>query len=146
VDIPAPGGVVGLEAWGGWGSPLLPLHRGFVVGGRGTLEGEPFRAYGGRAAAWGRVEWRLGVPFPAIPLGRFASTGRQLVVAPFVAAGWTAQPMGGVPWAGSDGVRPVLGLTVEAFHRLLRIDTGWAPRAREVGVTVDVRRTLWPIL
>jgi hypothetical protein len=134
------------EAWGGWASPALPSFRAFVLGGRGTLEGEPFRAYGGRAAAGGRMEWRVPVPFPAIPIGRFASTGRQLVAAPFVAAGWTAEPIAGLPWAGSDGVRPVVGVAVEAFHRLLRVDLGWAVRARRVGVTVDVRRALWPIL
>ena len=139
-------GELGLEAWGGWASAAVPPSRGFVLGGRGTLEGEPFRAYGGRAAAWGRVEWRVPVPFPAIPIGRFASTGRQLVAAPFVAAGWTAEPIAGLPWAGSDGVRPVVGVAVEAFHRLLRVDLGWAVRAHRVGVTVDVRRALWPIL
>jgi hypothetical protein len=144
--LPTGAAELALEAWGGWGSPALPLSRAFVLGGRGTLEGEPFRAYGGRAAAWGRVEWRVPVPFPAIPIGRFASTGRQLVAAPFVAAGWTAEPVAGLPWAGSDGVRPVVGIAVEAFHRLLRVDFGWAPRAHRVGVTVDVRRALWPLL
>jgi hypothetical protein len=137
---------LGIEAWGGWGSSALPPFRSFVVGGRGTLEGEPFRAYGGRAALWGRLDWRLPVPFPAIPLGRFASTGRQLVVSPFVAVGWAGEPLSGLPWAASNGARTVAGVTVEAFHRLLRVDVGWAVRAREVGVSVDVRKTLWPIL
>jgi hypothetical protein len=81
-----------------------------------------------------------------VPIGRFASTGRQLVVAPFAAAGWTAQPLVGGLGGATDGPRPVLGLAVEAFHRLLRVDAGWAIRARRVGVTVDVRRALWPIL
>jgi hypothetical protein len=144
--VPTGPGELGLEAWGGWGSPALPSFRGFVLGGRGTLEGEPFRAYGGRAVAWGRVDWRVGLPFPAIPIGRFASTGRQLVVGPFVAAGWVGQPLPDAPWSASDGVRPVLGVALEAFHRLLRVDAGWAVRARHVGVSVDVRRSLWPIL
>jgi hypothetical protein len=144
--IPTGAGELGLEAWGGWASAAVPSFRGFVLGGRGTLEGEPFRAYGGRAAAWARAEWRVPVPFPAVPIGRFASTGRQLVVAPFAAAGWTAQPLVGGLGGATDGPRPVLGLAVEAFHRLLRVDAGWAIRARRVGVTVDVRRALWPIL
>src|SRR5207245_2782311 len=33
---------------GGIGSDGLPAYRSFVLGGRGTLVGEPFRAYGGR--------------------------------------------------------------------------------------------------
>ena len=46
----------------GAGSERLPAYRSFVLGGRGTLVGEPFRAYGGREMALGQVEWRLGVP------------------------------------------------------------------------------------
>ena len=62
-----------------------PRYRSFVLGGRGTLLGEPFRAYGGRTVALAHMEWRFEVPFPAVPLGSFASTGRHLTVAPFVA-------------------------------------------------------------
>ena len=62
---------------GGPGSDGLPAYRSFVLGGRGTLVGEPFRAYGGRAVALAQLEWRFEVPAPAIPLGSFASTGRQ---------------------------------------------------------------------
>ena len=59
----------------GVGTDGLPPHRSFVMGGRGTLVGEPFRAYGGRTAALAHLEWRFQVPVPAIPLGSFASTG-----------------------------------------------------------------------
>jgi hypothetical protein len=92
------------------------------------------------------VSWAVPVPAPAIPLGRYASTGRQLVVAPFVGVGWAAKPVDGLPWRDSDGGRPVLGVTVEAFHRLLLLEAGWAVRQDAVGFTVDVRRDLWPIL
>jgi hypothetical protein len=40
----------------------------------------------------------------------------------------------------------VLGLSVEAFHRLLLLEFGWAVRQDAVGFTVDLRRDLWPIL
>jgi hypothetical protein len=146
VGLPAGPGELRLQAWGGWGSADLPPHRLFVLGGRGTLVGEPFRAYGGRQAALARLSWGVPLPAPAIPLGRYASTGRQLVVAPFVGVGWAAQPVAGLPWADSNGGRPVLGVTVEAFHRLLLLEVGWAVRQEVVGFTVDVRRDLWPIL
>jgi len=145
-DLPAGPGTLALETWAGWGSAQLAPHRAFVLGGRGTLVGEPFRAFGGRAAAWARLAWRLPVPFPAIPLGPYASTGQQLVIAPYVAAGWAGSPIAGMPWDASDGVRPEIGLSLEVFHRLLRIDAGWAPRAGRVGLTADVRRELWPLL
>jgi len=131
---------------GGWGSTDLPRHRTFVLGGRGTLPGEPYRAYGGRAAALGRVEWSVALPAPAIPLGRYASTGRQLTVGPFVAAGWAAEPLPGLPWMASNGLRPVVGLSTAVFNQLLVVEFGWGLRDRGVGLTVDVRRDLWSIL
>ena len=60
-----------LLAWGylGVGTARLPPYRSFVLGGRGTLVGEPFRAYGGREAGLAHLEWRFEVPAPAISLG-----------------------------------------------------------------------------
>lgn len=135
-----------MRAWGGWGSPALPPHRSFVLGGRGTLVGDPFRAWGGRYAVYGSVEWQLPVPFPAAPLGPFANTGREIVLAPYVSLGWAGGAVVGMPWQPSDGVRPVVGLAVEWFHRFFRLDIGWSPRANNVGVVLDVRRDLWGIL
>jgi hypothetical protein len=86
------------------------------------------------------------VPFPAIPLGPFASTGRQLVVAPFVSAGWSGGVVPGVPWMPTGGVRPAVGLGLEWFHGLLRLDVGMRLRDPALGVVVDVRRDLWGIL
>jgi hypothetical protein len=146
VSLPAGPGRLALRVEAGWGSDSLPRHRVFVLGGRGSLVGEPFRAYGGRGAALGRLSWSVAVPAPAITLGRYASSGRQLEVAPYVAVGWVTRPLAGLRWVHSDGPRPVLGLTVEAFHRLLLIDVGWGLRAGGVGVAVDVRRDFWPLL
>jgi hypothetical protein len=130
----------------GAGSDDLPAHRSFVLGGRGTLLGEPFRAYGGREVALGQVEWRFEAPVPAIPLGSFASTGRRLTVAPFVALGGAGRPLGGLPWAGSDGVRPVAGVALEWFMRLLRVEAGVGLRTGDFGLTVDVNRDWWGLL
>ena len=100
----------------GTGTDGLPPHRSFAIGGRGTLVGEPFRAYGGRDVALGQLEWRFEVPVPAIPLGSFASTGRSMTVAPFLAAGVTGRPIAGLPWAATDGVRPVVGRGARVVH------------------------------
>ena len=91
------------RAYLGAGTDGLPPHRTFVLGGRGTLAGEPFRAYGGRTAGLAQVEWRLDVPVPAIPLGSFASTGSTMVVAPFLSAGYAGRPIAGLPWAERPG-------------------------------------------
>jgi hypothetical protein len=130
----------------GSGSAGLPPYRSFVIGGRGTLPGEPFRRYGGRHVALGHLEWRFDVPAPAIPLGSFASTGRRVTVAPFLAAGYAASPLTDLPWTRSGGVRPVAGLAVELFMRLIRFEAGVGLRDGGFGITVDVNRDWWRLL
>jgi len=130
----------------GAGTTSLPAYRGFVLGGRGTLLGEPYRAYGGSRMAWASVEWRIPVPFPALGLGRYASTGKTATLAPFLAAGWADRPVPGMPWTASPGIRPVAGLASEWFLQLIRVEAGVALRTGEVGVTVDVGRLWWGVL
>jgi hypothetical protein len=130
----------------GTGTADLPAHRSFVLGGRGTLVGEPFRAYGGRDVALAQVEWRFEAPVPALPLGSFASTGSRLTVAPFLAAGAAGRSLPGLPWTASDGVRPVAGVALEWFMRLLRIEAGLSLRTGDFGLTVDVNRDWWGLL
>lgn len=135
---------------GGWGSTGMPAYRQFVLGGRGTLVGEEFRAFGGQAMALGHVELRFQAPAPAIPLGSFASTGRTMTIAPFLSAGWVRGPGAAtataVPWQDSDGLRPVAGLGVELFMQLIRIDAGIALRTGEFGLTIDINRDWWGAL
>jgi hypothetical protein len=116
------------------------------MGGRGTLVGEPFRAYGGRTAALAHIEWRFEVPVPSLRLGSFASTGNRMVVAPFMSAGYTARPLAGLPWSGSDGLRPVAGVALEWFMRLIRVEAGIGLRDGHFGLTVDVNRDWWGLL
>jgi hypothetical protein len=130
----------------GAGTDGLPPHRSFAIGGRGTLVGEPFRAYGGREVALGQLEWRFTVPVPPIPLGSFASTGRTMTVAPFLAAGVSGRPIGGLPWAATDGVRPVAGVALEWFMRLIRVEAGVGLRDGDFGLTLDVNRDWWGLL
>ncbi len=130
----------------GAGTDRMPAYRSFVLGGRGTLLGEPFRAYGGRAMALAHAEWRVEVPVPAIAMGSFAGTGRRLTLAPFVAAGWTDRPIPGLPWRGTDGIRPVAGIAAEWLMGLLRFEVGVGLRSGDVGVSVDVNRDWWGIL
>ena len=134
------------RVYAGVGSDGLPAYRSFVLGGRATLMPEPFRAYGGRTMALAQVEWRLDLPAPAIGLGSFASTGRRMTLAPFLAAGWADRPLDGLPWSGSDGVRPVAGVAVEWLMRLIRVETGVGLRDGRVGVTVDINRDWWGVL
>lgn len=132
------------RGWAGWGSQGLPAYRSFVLGGRGTLVTQGFRALGGRYGALGRLELRRRVPFPALPLGPFLSTGRQIVVAPFVSAGWAGGAMNGMTWEPST-VQPELGVALEWFHRLFRIEWAVNPDG-DMGLVLDLGRDLWGIL
>jgi hypothetical protein len=129
---------------GGAGSGGMPSYRAFAMGGRGTLVGEPFRAWGGRKALLGHTELRFDVPVPAIRLGSFASTGNTLTLAPFVAAGWTGDPA--VVGRATEGARPVVGIAAEWFMRLIRVEAGFGLQDGTFGLTVDVNRDWWGLL
>ncbi len=131
---------------GGVGSAGLPDYRSFVLGGRGTLLGEPYRAYGGRRMAVAQLEWRIRAPAPALALGSYASTGRTMILAPFLAAGWADRAPARLPWTSSGGVRPVAGLAAEFFMRLIRVEAGVGLRDGGFGLTVDINRDWWGIL
>jgi hypothetical protein len=134
------------RAYLGVGTDGLPPHRSFVMGGRGTLLGEPFRAYGGRTAVLVHVEWRYEVPLPAVPLGSFASTGSRMTLAPFLSAGYADRPLPNLPWVRTEGVRPVAGVALEWFMRLIRVEAGIGLRDGRFGLTVDVNRDWWGLL
>jgi hypothetical protein len=145
-QVPAGAGWLVLRASAGAATRDLPAHRAFVLGGRGTLVGEGFRALSGRQAAWLSADLRIPAGVPEIPLGSLAGTGRTATLVPFIAAGWTGGGIAGAPGAPARGVRPVVGLGLEWPHDLLRIDVGVSPRTGTVGVAVDVSRAFWDIL
>ena len=145
-QIPAGSGWVVLRGSAGAATRGLAAHRAFVLGGRGTLVGEGFRAFTGRQAAWVSADLRLPTAVPEIALGSFAGTGRTATLVPWIAAGWTGGAVAGTPGATARGLRPVLGLGLEWPHDLLRVDAGVSPRTGRVGVVVDVSRAFWDIL
>jgi hypothetical protein len=93
-----------------------------------------------------RLEWQREIPVPAIPLGPFASTGRTVTLAPFVAAGWAGRSDVRLPWRSSPGVRPVAGVALEWFLRLIRVEAGVGLRTGEAAVTIDIHPDWWDLL
>ena len=145
-QVPAGRTALVLRGLAGAASAELPRHRGFVLGGRGTLLGVPFRSLAGRTVAWGSLEWRVGVGVPEIRLGSFAGTGRKLTVAPYAALGWTGGRLAGFPAGPSRGVDPAVGVGFGWFHDLLRLDVGVGLRGGRVAGALDVSRDFWDIL
>jgi len=144
--VPAGPGGLALKVEGGAGTNQLPAYRSFAIGGWGTLPGEPFRAWGGRWMVLASLEYRFEVPFPAIPLGAFVSTGDRLTVAPFVAVGWAGDALPGVPWRSSDGARPIAGVSLEWFQHLVRAQGGISLHTGRLGLTLDLSPEWWGIL
>lgn len=143
---PAGPGELGVRFAVGAGAGL-PARRAFVLGGRGTVPGEAFRQWGGARAFWGSAEWLAQARGPALPLGRLGRTGGTLRVGPLVGAGWAAGQVAGAPWEPSQSFRPVAGLVVELFDRLLRVEFAQPLRGgRRPGVAADVARAWWPVL
>ena len=152
-QVPAGSGAILTRLAAGAGTEFLPRHRGFVLGGKGTLPGEPFRRYGGRYLAWSNVEWQLPVRVPEIRMGSFAGTGRGLTLAPNISIGWTG---GGMPGFFADaaglGASPThgpvvsIGIGASWLHDLLRFDLGYGTRSGGWEFGVDVSRVFWRIL
>lgn len=142
-------GVLSLHTGGGWATREVPVSRTMAIGGWGTLPGEPYRAYGGRWTALGRLEYLLPLPIPELSLGGGMGTGRYWHVGPFVAAGagGGATAIGPrPPWGTSDGIRPVVGIAWEGIWRLVRIELGIALRSGVVGGSADLAAHWRPIL
>ncbi len=129
---------------GGIASRDLPAHRAFVLGGRGSLLGDDFRAWGGRASALIHFEWRVPVPFPSVSFG-IARTPGTVVLAPYLASGWAGRPVTGTPWRATPGARVTAGLAVE-WLGVFRLEAGYGLQSRRLRVAFDVTRDFWSVL
>lgn len=126
-----------------------PDRRGFVLGGRGSLVGTPYRRWDGFGIATARAEWLHAVSIPALRIHGPVTTGERLRIGPFVAAGAVWRDVPALPGVPSDGIRPVAGLVAEPFWGLLRVEVGVplrGPGAGRPGLVVDVHPDWWPLL
>jgi hypothetical protein len=128
----------------GVGGDELPPHRGFVMGGRGTLLGDEFREWGGRRAALLHLELRTVAPFFGLPAGPARTPGR-ITLAPYVALGSTDEPFPQMPWQTTPGTRVTLGLGAE-WLGLFRFEAGYGIQSRQIRLAFDVTRDFWDIL
>ncbi len=128
----------------GLASRALPPHRAFVLGGRGTLLGDAFRAWGGRRLALVHIEWRTPVPFLQLRAGP-ARTPGSLTLAPYTAFGWTGEPLALTPWRGTPRPRVTAGVGAE-WLGLFRLEAGYGLQSRQIHFAFDVTRDFWDIL
>jgi hypothetical protein len=70
---------------------------------------------------------------------------------PLFGVGWAGGPIEGLPWASSEGARPVAGIAVELIHGLVRFEfarplRNVAGEGAKFRLTVDISPEWWPIL
>jgi hypothetical protein len=130
----------------GAGSRALPVYRGFAAGGVGSLPGTVPRAIGGRKLLHGEIAHPFEVVLPS-PLGRrLGGQALRSRLAPFVAAGVAWDSLAGVPWPATGRLVPVVGVRLDLWGPLLRVEAGWAPRSRGFSLAVDAHPDWWPLL
>lgn len=122
------------------------------LGGPESGPGYEFHGLVARAGVSQRVEWQRRVPFFALNLGRFGRVPGTLVLAPYLHAVWIDGPRGfdvGPPTPLPplrQGWSPTLGLGTIGVFDLLRVDVARGLRDGRWTFSVDVARSLWPVL
>ncbi len=127
------GGVVG-----GFEPPAQRLVR---LGGPVTGPGFAYHQFAGRAALSQRVEWQRSVPFIPLRFGRFGRVPSSLTWAPFASGLWVDTH--GAP---GQGWHAALGVGALVFFDQLRVDVARGLRDGRWTFSLDLARSLWPVL
>ncbi|HEY4099281.1 MAG TPA: hypothetical protein VGM20_00230 [Gemmatimonadales bacterium] len=139
-------GSIELSGTAGWGSADLPVYRSFLLGGKGTLPGLPFRELGGRRMAMASVGWALPVrlPTPPFPYSKYVTL--PSILEPFLAAGIAGGDFALAPWRATGSIEPVAGLRIDAWGPLIRVESGISLRTGRVTISLDAHPDWWAIL
>ncbi len=128
------------DAGAGIAGGAPPPQRLMLLGGRGTVPGYPFRAWGGDRAAWGRADVARDLLAPWVRLRAHAAAGWAEPAGPGSAAAETL----GV--TGSQGIRPSLGIGAGVLWDILRFDLWRGLRGGDWTLLFSVDPAFWEIL
>lgn len=129
-----------LEMAGGVAEGSVPPQRLMLLGGRGSVPGHPFRAWGGDRAIWGRAQTARDLFAPWVRVRAHA------------AAGWATVSTGGLPAAetlgvgASAGIRPSVGLGLGTLWDVLRFDLWRGLGGGDWALLFSVDPAFWEIL
>ena len=138
---------------------LVLFTAGGAVGANGPIPAQEWLYFGGPVSAPGyaihelaalagvtqRVEWRTSIPAPSFSLGRFGRAPGSATLAPFV-QGTFARRAAESDVAHPAGVYPSVGVALQPFFDLLRLEVGKGLRHGTWQFNVDVSRDFWGIL
>lgn len=122
-----------------------PAQDAVLLGGPQSAPGYDFHAVSGRQGLSQRLELQQRIPFIPINLGRFGRVPGTLVLAPFLHGAWVGGP-GATGPAGDDGWYSAVGLGAIGFFDLVRVDVARGLREGRWTFSLDLSRTLWPVL
>jgi hypothetical protein len=149
VDVERPFGrsrlVLTTRAGAVGGSGALPPQELLYFGGPLSAPGYEFHELAARGGASQRVEWRTPVPFPSVNLGRFGRVPGQATLAPFAQATAIRRAYD-LDVDHPSGVYPSVGVALQPFYDLLRLQVGRGLRNGRWEFNVDVSRDFWGIL
>lgn len=119
-----------------WGSLPRPHH--FLLGGRGTLPGHEFRAYGGRRFVLARGETTRVVAPGWLSVRLLAGAGAVGATPAPLAEGWKV--------AGTAGLRGYAGAGLATLHDIIRVDGAWGMPDGDFEFVFSVSPVLRPYL
>jgi hemolysin activation/secretion protein len=123
-------------------STELPAQEFLYFGGPFSAPGYQYHELAARGGGTIRLEWRLPIPAPSVSLGRFGKMPGQATLAPFVQGTFIRQAQADHPSGGYTS----LGLAVQPFFDLLRIQLARGLRNGIWSLNIDVSRDYWGIL
>ena len=132
------GGAVG-------GTAEVPRQEWLYFGGPSSAPGYAFHELGALAGVTTRAEWRMQVPVPALSLSRFGQIPGRATLAPFAQATYARRALAS-DVAHPEGVYPALGVALQPFFDLLRLQVARGLRNGTWSFNVDVTRDFWGIL
>ena len=136
--LTAAGGAVG-------GTHEVPPQEWLYFGGPVSSPGYAFHELSALAGAYTRVEWRTPIPAPSIYLGRFGRVPAQATLAPFL-QGTYARRARFTDIAHPEGVYPTVGVALQPFFDLLRLQAARGLRNGRWTFNLDLSRDFWGIL
>ncbi len=124
---------------------VVPTQELLYFGGPVSAPGYVFHELVARAGLAQRVELRTPIPTPTIPLGRFGRVPGQATIAPFVQGTYITRAVQ-ADLAHATGIYPTLGLALQPFFELVRVEVARGLRHGRWTFNVDVSRDFWGIL
>jgi hypothetical protein len=131
---------------------VIPSSELLYFGGPVSAPGYEFHQLVGRAGFSQRLEWRVPVPFVALPLGRFGKVPASATLAPYgqvVAIGGApiVASRNGIPFpSATAGGYPSVGIGLLTFFDLVRFDVSRGLRQGRWLFSFDVNPEFWSVL